>query len=222
MSSKVLLVIYGLVVLFFTSNLTLAFLLLLSASLAFGVKKLSLFIPLLVLLIIASNYDLNYYSKRIDLQNENLSTLVWLQGWEEAYLNFKESYGLGVGFQQFGVSDPKGDAANTILMLTTNYMNRYDGSTFSTKLIGEFGILGIIIIGFCTWRCFRSYLFLKNLNINESYKLIFFHSCIVYFVIELFIRSMSYISPGFFIFMVGCLGVYLRNREKKVVEKLIF
>lgn len=214
---KILIILYALFILTFTSNLTLVSVIFLGILLAFGLKKFALFIPMLLLIVSVLSFDLGYYTKRVDIEDNNLSTLVWLQGWEEAYINFGDSFGFGIGLQQFGVIDPKGDAANMILGLTEDYMNRYDGGTFASKLIGEFGIFGGGIIFFLLSKIYQSLLFLKGFSLsrNESVILIFYHCCVSYFVIEIFVRSMSYIAPGFFMFMVGLIGITLHNRRQR-------
>lgn len=215
---KILLIAYGFIVLLFVSNLTLMCVIFLGVFLTFGVKRLILIMPIFIFLISISNFDLSYYSKRVDVEDKNISTLVWLQGWEEAYIDLKNTYGMGIGFQQFGVNDPQGDAANAILYLVKDYMNRYDGGTFTSKVLGEFGFLGVIIILLFLKKIYKSYLFLKNAeiySIEKNAHLLFYHCCIFYFVIELFVRSMSYISPGLFMFLVGVIGIHLNTLSLK-------
>lgn len=75
------------------------------ACLGMPLKRILYFSPLVVLLVVLNSGNLDYYTSRVNVSsdNQNLSTLVYFSGWERAYLNVKETFGLGVGFQQFGV-----------------------------------------------------------------------------------------------------------------------
>lgn len=163
-------------------------------------------------------FDATYYVKRVDIEDNNLSTLVWLQGWEEAYLDIKRTSGFGIGFQQFGVKEPEGESASAIFFLTKVYLNRYDGGTFGSKLIGELGIFGFIILIIILMKIYRSLLFLKRISISNtvSTHLVFYHCCVSYFILEIFVRSMSFIAPGFFMFMVGIIGSDFSKIKKEL------
>jgi len=200
-------------------NLTLACLIIIGAFLAFGLKQ---FLPFLLVITVLSsqfNFDTDYYTNRLSDKDEtnNISRLVWVQGWEEAQINFYETDGLGVGFQQFGINTPKGETSRTILYLLKDYTNILDGGTFGAKLLGEFGIFGLVLIGLIVYQSTKSLFFLrskKNILLNSP-QLIFYHCCIAYFILELCVRSMSYMAPGFFMFMVGINGVAFKKEEFK-------
>lgn len=212
---RIFIVLLSTTLLFYIENLTLVCLISIGAYFAFGLKKIWYFLLPFIYVIPFLDLNLDYYTSRVDLSfsNENISTLVWLQGWQEASIYFKNTQGIGIGFQQFGVSDPKGDIANTVYYLLDFYTNRHDGGTFGAKLVGEFGIIGIVIILIMMYQIIKSFLFLSKLKTGapKSYQLIFYHCCIFYFVLELFVRSTSYVAPGFFIFLVGLIGVSIKK-----------
>jgi hypothetical protein len=91
-----------------------------------------------------------YYSSRIDFSksNENLSALVFLSGWERAFLNFIETTGIGIGFQQLGYSGAIGQSRLILESIGLGGLNLYDGGSLASKLISETGILGIILLFF--------------------------------------------------------------------------
>ena len=217
---KIIILLFISTLLLFISNLTLVCLIGLGAFLSFGYKKFALFIVIMGLIIYLGGFDLIYYTKRADINDANLSTLVWIQGWEESWINFVRTYGIGVGFQQFGVAEPKGDAAQSLYVMFNNeYLNRYDGGTFGSKLIGEFGFLGIACISWILLQIYKSFKYLRKVyEIPYSPRIIFFHCCIAYFCIEIFVRSTSYIAPGFFIFMIGIIGVNIVKVNRKQNE----
>ena len=219
---RTLIAISPVVLLFFISNFTLVLLILLGVLIAFKLRNLFFFFIIIAIGFYFIAANLEYYSKRLDFSSSkssisDLSTLVWLEGWEEAYIDFRQTNGIGVGFQQFGVTTPQGDAANAIYDILGNYSNRYDGGTFSAKIIGEFGCLGLVVILVILRKAWKSFLFLRDrvLVSNSTPQLIFYHCCVFYFVLELFVRSLSYLAPGFFIFALGIIGLTFNIYKNK-------
>lgn len=214
---KLLLIMGGLILLIYVSNLTLVVVILLNCFLVFDFKKIIFIIFISIIFASTLTFDATYYTKRVDIEDNNLSTLVWLQGWEEAYLDIQKTSGFGIGFQQFGVAEPEGDSASAIFSLIEEHLNRYDGGTFASKLIGELGVFGVILLIIMLNETYKSIIFLKKLDlkIEKHNHLIFYHCCICYFIVELFVRSMSYIAPGFFMFMLGIVGTNITNLQSK-------
>jgi hypothetical protein len=94
-------------------------------------------------------YD--YFYDRVlfwDAQSsKNLSSLVYLQGIQDAHYSFVSTKGLGLGFQQLGTQ--KLSEAGLILqeLLNNNTgLNRQDGGFTAAKIIAELGLLGILIL----------------------------------------------------------------------------
>jgi hypothetical protein len=160
-----------------------------------------------LILIIFNNVD--YYSSRmIQNDSDNLSTLVWLQGWENALIMFKRTFGLGVGFQQFGIGGLSGNATEAISILRAgdenSTLNQLDGGTLGAKIIGEFGLIGIIVVVYITKLCVLSIYRLKFDDRVKFNSIQLFSLCIISsFLIEIFVRSMSYISNPMFFFLMA-------------------
>ena len=149
----------------------------------------------------------------IQNDSENLSALVWMQGWENAWLMLKNTYGLGVGFQQFGINGLSGHATETIAYLRASEenstLNQLDGGTLGAKIVGEFGILGIAIVFFLTRISILSIIRIKNdLSIMNNSIYLFSLCVISIYLIELFARSMSYISHTTFLFLFALTNYY--------------
>jgi len=89
-----------------------------------------------------------YFKSRLTLDGlDNLTTLVFLQGWSLSYLNFFETTGLGLGFQMLGESGTKYSYfTDVIFKLTGGSLNVSDGGFFAAKLIAEFGVVGVITV----------------------------------------------------------------------------
>jgi hypothetical protein len=185
---------------------------------------LLLLIPLLATGLVM---DLSYYSDRLTLSSDstNVSTLVFLQGWENAILNFNDTHGLGVGFQQFGIAGSIGDIADKITFLLSGVsISLLDGGTTATKLIGEFGVFGILfLIGFVVIAT-RSILYLRRSQAlppaSRDIRRIFFCSMIATYTIELFIRGTGYFSAGGFLALVSIISLARAGWRPLTVQRI--
>jgi len=85
---------------------------------------------LLLIFILMFNLLGSYYTDRLFFwSTNNLSALVYLQGFESAMLGFIESYGVGVGLGQMSSIVKQTETAEIILSITNNiYFNVFSGS----------------------------------------------------------------------------------------------
>jgi hypothetical protein len=217
---KYILYLIPLLFLLFFSNLTLLVVFILVLIVTTNNIYPLLIIGSLVLVYLFFSFDLSYYTQRISLDEDNLSSLIWIQGWEEAIINLQDSKFIGVGFQQFGVIPPRGEFSKIVNLIYMNDYNRYDGGTLASKIFGEFGFLGLIFVVLLLTLIVKSAVIIfKN---NKEKKLdsitLFAHCCIFSFSFELFIRTTSYFSTSFFFFVSSLLilqhNKYVRNAEK--------
>jgi hypothetical protein len=154
-----------------------------------------------------SAIDPDYFLARLDPSEENhhLSVMAFKQGWEMAYLDLEQSFGLGVGFQQFGiVGDDIGTLQDIAKLNEGAELNRYDGGTVASKFIGEFGIVGASVLLVYLMRFASIARFLRSVATGRIAYLntagIFFLSCFTTFFIDLFVRGTGYFSPSSFLF----------------------
>jgi hypothetical protein len=177
-------------------------------------RQALLLLLLIPLASIALLMDISYYAERLALTSDskNLSTLVFLQGWDNALLNFATTHGFGLGFQQFGVAGSTGEISDKIaLLLTGDSLSLLDGGTTASKLIGEFGIFGILLlIGFMVI-VVRSTVFLRRSQSlppqSRDIRRMFFCSLIATYTVELFVRGVGYFSPGGFLALVALISM---------------
>jgi hypothetical protein len=204
---KYLLYLVPLIFLFFFSNLTLLIVFLFVFLVTTNNLYPFLVIGALVLVYTLFSFDLSYYTQRISLDQDNLSSLIWIQGWEEAIINFIDSNFIGVGFQQFGVIPPRGEFSKIVNLIYLSDFNRYDGGTLAAKMFGEFGVFGLIVIFIMLRQVIRSGLILyKNCRNNTLDSVSLFANCSIFsFSFELFIRTTSYFSTSFFLFISSLL-----------------
>ena len=146
----------------FVGVLMLLFLLYLSAayqSHSFSIIKIVSFFTTLLILSLAGVLRFDDTASRIDgvinssgitsANDSNLSSLVWLNGWSQAYQTLISTNGLGLGFNQMGCGRFY-NIGNFSSLIQDSFdgdmLNSEDGSLLSSKLISEFGILGVVIV----------------------------------------------------------------------------
>jgi hypothetical protein len=157
-----------------------------------------------------------YFSSRLNISqdNDNISVLAYIQGWDFAYNHSINSNFFGIGFQQLGFTPIETDTSIKIDTLIEGKLNDKDGSFDASKIISEFGLFGIVIL------IFYFKLLIKSLKILSTDKIVcknssilVFCCCSVFsFFIEIFIRGVGYFSPTFFIFITSVL--YIVNKKK--------
>ena len=178
-----------------------------------------MFILILIFLSLDSieNFKLsNYFLSRFMLNNNNLSVLVFLSGWNRAFLSLLESYGWGLGFQQFGFVGHVGYYQHLIsaILPTLSKLNLYDGGTTGSKFIAEFGIFGIItlIIYLKIWVGYLLKLRRSNINSNKE---LFFISFYFMYIIDIFIRGMNYFDLPTFMLLSSIYFLLYKNFNYK-------
>ena len=150
----------------------------------------------------------------LSADSENLSVLLFLSGYERAYLTFFDSYTLGVGFQQMGIIGPLGELQVAIKGLTNgDTMNILDGGSLFSKLTTEFGILGILLILAYVATVIRVFRSLRSLSSGHSREL-FYIASFLSLSILIFIRSVNYFSPSCFIVFIALVGLWRLNRQR--------
>lgn len=158
-----------------------------------------------------------YFSDRLQFSSEtnNLSTLVWLSGWERAYLSFINSYGIGIGFQQMGIVGEVGNYMHSIYKIMGGfYLNMTDGGSTGSKLIAEVGIVGVILIVIYIVNFLKiAQKFIgKKIDSNKE---LFLLSIYVMMSMQLFVRGVGYFSPSTFMFFVAVYWVCVNNNKYK-------
>jgi hypothetical protein len=147
-----------------------------------------------------SQIDLAYYTARLDFSDDtrNLSSLVYLQGWQMIGESLQRSYGLGLGFQQLGLHGTDVPAAELLRALRGGEdLNVLDGGFIFAKVTSEFGIFGLLSAAFLTALAMRSVLILRRVADGrwaiEPAKLMA-HCVVVSFLLVLFARGANYFN----------------------------
>lgn len=160
------------------------------------------FIAIFTLVITAAIvYTINpeltsYFLSRLVLssENNNLSALVYIQGWAEAYKVFQDGYFFGLGFHMSGSNSPS-MIAEKIFEIAGEYKNR-DGSFIASKLVVDFGLLGVLTIILYLLTLIKLFFSFDKIKLN---KFKFVYGTLFAFSIEMFVRSNAYFTFGVFI-----------------------
>lgn len=180
--------------------------------------------PILAWSILNLMLSIDYFETRLNFDNtSNLTTIVFLQGWQLAYLNFFETYGIGLGFQGLG-SEPTvvGDLTQRVASFSYEgtFINLSDGGFLAAKIIAEFGVIGIIGLICYLGFLFRASLWLAFWYTSPSadpatarYAVMF--AFLFAFFVEVFFRGLGYFSPGLFFALAAGLGLVDAERPRR-------
>ena len=155
---------------------------------------------ILIVIPVAYSLDLAYFADRLDFSAAatNISSLIYIQGWELARDSFSKSAAWGIGFQQLGTGTITSAAANLLHRLLNEDSNIYDGGLTAAKYISEFGIFGLIFVAAILYyaaRCASFLRFRANSRSIAGYEILFYSSVIGY-LLELFVRGAGYFTAS--------------------------
>lgn len=153
---------------------------------------------------------------------QNLSSLVYLQGWEDGVNNLIRSNGLGVGFNMMGCFPFQESTARVkiISIYGIRGLNDQDGSFLASKIISEFGIFGVFFLLYLILTIFKinsfnrtlqnkqNHIDCQNLASRKMLSILLFSSVLI-----MFTRSAGYFASPFFL-VITCLGAisHVKNR----------
>ncbi|QXQ06471.1 hypothetical protein KX816_20375 [Sphingosinicellaceae bacterium] len=166
--------------------------------------------------------DLSYFVDRLDFSggSQNLSTLVWLQGWQLTDEAFRATVGWGAGYQQLGLQGTNTDISRLIYVLVGSDANIFDGGFSAAKLLSEFGVIGIGILAGLMFLAGQSMLVLRAIAKSPASvprATLFVHSVFVGYLVELFVRGAGYFT-GSAILLVAALHLRARlaGRQRNI------
>ncbi|KPU53063.1 putative membrane protein [Pseudomonas fluorescens] len=198
-------------------NLTLLVFCALSAfafSLRFRSKYYIIFLPPFLITTVWASFifisEVDYFSNRLSFQDStNVTTLVWIQGWELAHKTFFDTGGLGVGLQMLGLDESQlTEASYKIQNIAGRALNIEDGGFLASKIISETGAMGFAIVLLYILSICK---FIKNMawtnkslksggGVNDSSRRrAFLGGMLFAFIVEMFFRGYGYFSPGLFL-----------------------
>lgn len=154
--------------------------------------------------------DISYFTDRLDFSTNttNVSTLVYIQGYESIVTSLKETYGWGIGFQQLGIVPLNVPTSDLIYRIVGNDANLRDGGFTAAKLVSEMGVFGISTV--------IAYLYLVSISVlklrqmsgmkDSDCKKVLCFSAFVGIFIEMFVRGGGYFT-GTILFAISALMI---------------
>lgn len=133
-----------------------------------------------------------------------------------------QSYGLGVGFQQFGIVGDQGLVMQKLADLGADGLNQLDGGLVLSKFVGEMGVFAVVALLFYLIYCYRYLRCLRFISLSLTQKKdarnIFFMAIYVTFAMQTFIRGTGYFSSGGFLFLTSLIWISLTNLNVNYVK----
>jgi hypothetical protein len=158
--------------------------------------------------LVALNLNLSYYMQRVMLSSEshNISALAYLQGWELIAEAWRRTLDWGYGFQQLGVIASNTAAVNALAAIGAENGNKFDGGFTLSKILCEFGLLGVAICVAYFKLAIRALRLLRSNAVGATFSSrheVFAGSCITTYLIELLVRGGGYFTPGGFLLLAS-------------------
>ena len=176
----------------------------------YSIKKTFLFflIPVSIGALYFDLGDFTYFIDRIpSIDSKNVSTIVFLSGWERVYLNLIDSNFFGIGFNQLGIVGDKGFYQSELSRLGLPGLNIYDGGGLVPKLLSELGIIGIAFIFGYLFYLVKAVYIVKKKKLIYNYLDTFYISIFIMSFVSMFIRSSGYFSPIVFLLLSSIIYI---------------
>jgi len=156
-------------------------------------------------------------------QTINISSLVYVQGWQDGWGNLVRTHGLGLGFNMMGchpLPDVPARRALTLLWIELSEANAQDGSMIFGKVVSEAGVLGVAFYIVVIWRWVWLERKIQRAKDGEERFAASIQAALMFcFVATSFIRSTGYFSGGMLLWIAATGGASkLRKRSPLKVE----
>lgn len=161
------------------------------------------------LALVVGGLDLEYFTSRLDFsfESQNISSLVYRQGWELAGDALSRTRWWGIGFQQLGFVPFNSPTADMVYRLLFNDSNIKDGGFLTAKLVAELGFFGIALLaGYVYVAATVSWWVRRSIarGIALPPKVLFSGAIVCGFAVEVFVRGLGYFT-GSAILMVSAV-----------------
>lgn len=170
--------------------------------------------------VVLTQIDLTYFLDRLNFSSEsnNISTLVYLQGWELMWEGLSTTHGWGLGFQQLGLQGTNSAISRIIYVLLGSDSNILDGGFVFAKLVSEFGVIGIGLGSTMMFVSLQALLQLRKtarkLVAGERVWLLM-NAVLASYLVELLVRGIGYFSASVMLVVAALwLRQFLKNAAK--------
>jgi hypothetical protein len=165
--------------------------------------------------------DVTYFASRLNFSydSQNLSVLVYLQGWELMLSSVKRTLGWGLGFQQLGFGPIDSPTADAIMRLVRTDANLKDGGFTLAKATSEFGFLGFagfsvlaVIMARSAWMLRGAALARTSITAPGMLAMSFISG----YAVEAFLRGVGYFSGS--TMMLIAAVIYMSASERAYID----
>ena len=141
-------------------------------------------------------------------QTDNVSSLVYVQGWEDTWANLLRTHGRGLGINMMGCSPLPDDSARALLSaMGIEGLNAEDGSFLFAKVVSETGLAGIAFYIVIIWWWVGLERQLIHVEGEVAHTAVAIQAAIVFcFVASSFIRGAGYFSGGLLLCVAAVSG----------------
>lgn len=164
---------------------------------------------LFVFVVGAASLDLSYYTDRLSFDwstSTNLSSLVYVQGWQMLQESLEKTGWWGVGFQQLGIVYTNVPASVRINALLGRDANLQDGGFILSKLGSEFGFIGLLAVAALIYVAAQSFVRLRLLSWRRQHISdgeLFARACVLGYLVEVLARGTNYFTGTFVLMLAG-------------------
>lgn len=139
---------------------------------------------------------------------ENLSSLVYVQGWQDTWANLSRTHGLGLGFNMMGCQPlPDVPARELLSVWGMGELNAEDGSFQFAKIVSEFGVAGIVFYAAIIWWWIRFERQIREIDDPADRCAAATQAALIFcFITSSFIRAGSYFSGGLLLWLIATSG----------------
>ena len=147
----------------------------------------------------------------------SVSSLVYVQGWQDAWFDLIHSHGLGVGINMMGCGSLPDVLARSLLTLLGHpSLNAEDGSFLFAKVVAEAGVVGVLFYIAVIWRWTHRERRTRQLPEGPEREAAGMQNAVVFaFIVGSFLRTSGYFDG---LMLMGIVGLVtpMRHSGKQV------
>ena len=178
------------------------------------VLPLRFVVPMIAIGFYALNFvELSYFTERLDItsDSDNISALVYAQGWQLLDESLRHTKGWGLGFQQLGFGYTNVPASFRLFYILRRDSNLVDGGFLLAKAGSEFGVFGIMAVGVITAYAVKSMVILRSVAMGWRVldPAVVLALCSSYsIVLEIYVRGVGYFTGTTFLAISAALYLW--------------
>jgi hypothetical protein len=150
----------------------------------------------------------------------NLSSMIYYKGWQDAFANIVRTNGLGLGFNMMGCSPLPDNPLRRIFSIPGKEdSNNEDGSFLLSKILSEFGLIGLIFFLWAIWRWLKFEKMAKKLTGYENIEAASIHKVLMLsFIMSSIVRSTGYFQGSALLWATALIASIKLLQKKESVQ----